>query len=160
MNFNGFNNFDDFMNFCGYKENNQGNQFNDGEGCRDMPGGFQDLNPQLFILIGELMGNIMAGSLPFNVQNAVGNWLQLVGQAIETFNAQQQYQQNGPGRYYNPKNKNVTNPFCPNDGTNNTSTNQGSSGNEEIEELKSCICNLLNEVQKLRKEVEDIKKDK
>ena len=32
----------------------------------------------------------MAGNLPFNVQNVVGNWLQLVGQAIEVFNAQQQ----------------------------------------------------------------------
>ena len=160
MNFNGFNNFDDFINFCGYSENNQGDQSNNREGCNDIPGGFQDLNPQLFLLIGELLGNIMAGSLPFNVQNAVGNWLQLVGQAVETFNAQQQYQQNGPGRYYNPKNKNVTNPFCPSNGTNSSSANQESSGTDDIEELKSCICKLLNEVQELRKEVEDIKKNK
>ena len=31
---------------------------------------------------------------------AISNWLNLVGQAIETYGAQQQYFQNGPGRYY------------------------------------------------------------
>ena len=35
--------------------------------------------------------------MPYNVQNAIGNWLMLVGQAIVTFNAQQQYCMNGPG---------------------------------------------------------------
>jgi len=35
-------------------------------------------NPGLFIVIVEILGNIVAGSIPFNVQNAVGNWLQLV----------------------------------------------------------------------------------
>lgn len=74
--------------------------------------GFQDLNPELFVLIGELLGNAIAGNLPFNVQNSLGNWFQLVGQAMLTFNAQQQYFQGGTGRYYNPKYKNVANPFC------------------------------------------------
>lgn len=60
---------------------------------------FQNVNPELFIVVGELLGNVIANELPFNVQNAVGNWLQLVGQAIETYNAQQQYYQQGPGRF-------------------------------------------------------------
>ena len=45
---------------------------------------FQNVNPELFIVVGELLGNVLSNELPFNVQNAVGNWLQLVGQAIET----------------------------------------------------------------------------
>ena len=96
--------FNDFFGFFGYKETN--------EVCEDIPGGFQDLNPELFVLIGELLGNAIAGNLPFNVQNSLGNWFQLVGQAMLTFNAQQQYFQGGTGRYYNPKYKNVANPFC------------------------------------------------
>ncbi len=73
---------------------------------------FQNVNPELFIVVGELLGNVIANELPFNVQNAVGNWLQLVGQAIETYNAQQQYYQQGPGRYFTPDSFNVDNPFC------------------------------------------------
>ena len=75
---------------------------------------FQNVNPELFIVVGELLGNVIANELPFNVQNAVGNWLQLVGQAIETYNAQQQYYQQGPGRYFTPDSFNVDNPFCQN----------------------------------------------
>ena len=70
---------------------------------------FQNVNPELFIVVGELLGNVIANELPFNVQNAVGNWLQLVGQAIETYNAQQQYYQQGPGRYFTPDSFNVDN---------------------------------------------------
>lgn len=73
---------------------------------------FQNVNPELFIVVGELLGNVIANELPFNVQNAVGNWLQLVGQAILTYNAQQQYYQQGPGRYFTPDSFNVDNPFC------------------------------------------------
>lgn len=75
---------------------------------------FQNVNPELFVVVGELLGNVIANELPFNVQNAVGNWLQLVGQAIETYNAQQQYYQQGPGRYFTPDSFNVDNPFCQN----------------------------------------------
>ena len=62
----------------------------------DIPGGFQDINPIVFITIGELISNIIAGNVPFNVAVAISNWLNLVGQAIETYGAQQQYFQNGP----------------------------------------------------------------
>jgi hypothetical protein len=97
-------------------------------GCFDILNGFQSLNPELFVIIGEILGNIMAGNMPFNVQNAVGNWLQLVGQAIETYNAQQQYFQGGPGRYFNTKYYNVTNPFC---STTSTSSAQNSTSNSD-----------------------------
>ena len=49
----------------------------------DIPGGFQDIPPQVLLVIGELLGNVIAGNIPFNVQNVLGNWLQLVGQAID-----------------------------------------------------------------------------
>lgn len=101
-----------------------------GYGCWDMPGGFQGLNPLLFTIIGDILADIMAGALPFNVQNAFGNWLQLIGQIILTCNAQQTYFQTGPGRYYNPSNINDQNPFCPSaSGSGNTQENTQSSNN-------------------------------
>lgn len=46
------------------------------EECRcgdsDIPGGFQDLNPMLFIIIAQIIGDITASRIPFNVQNALG----------------------------------------------------------------------------------------
>ena len=81
-------------------------------GCNDIPGGFQDINPQLYLVLGELLGNVIAGNLPINVSNSIGNWIELLGQVILTYSAQQQYFQNGPGRFYSPIYKNVGNPFC------------------------------------------------
>ena len=136
MEFNGWTSFEDLARACGYtncqngsnnaNETNSNNSTNNScdMGCNDIPHGFQSLNPELFIIIGEILGNIVAGSIPFNVQNAVGNWLQLVGQAILTYNAQQQYFQGGPGRYFDSRYYNVTNPFCnttPANTTQNTS---------------------------------------
>jgi hypothetical protein len=131
MEFNGWNSFEDLAKACGYTNNTTSNETSNNNsgntsgnmGCCDIPNGFQSLNPELFVVIGEVLGNIMAGNMPFNVQNAVGNWLQLVGQAIETYNAQQQYFQGGPGRYFNPKYYNATNPFCT---TTSTSSAQNS----------------------------------
>lgn len=81
-------------------------------GCNDLPGGFQDIDPQLYLVLGELLGNVIAGNLPINVSNSIGNWIELLGQVILTYSAQQQYFQNGPGRFYSPIYKNVGNPFC------------------------------------------------
>jgi hypothetical protein len=91
MKFKGWNNFEDLARACGYvnsynasdntSETGNNNSTNNScnMGCGDIPDGFQSLYPELFIVIGEILGNIVAGSIPFNVQNAVGNWLQLVG---------------------------------------------------------------------------------
>ena len=43
----------------------------------DIPGGFQDINPMFFLTIGEVIGNIISGSVPFNVAVAISNWLNL-----------------------------------------------------------------------------------
>lgn len=69
----------------------------------------QDVHPEALLLATELLGNLSSLQMPFNVQNLIGNWLQLIGQIILVFNAQQQLWQNGPGHYYNCCNKNIGN---------------------------------------------------
>lgn len=145
------------------------------EGCKDIPNGFQEMDPKIFTLIGGVLGDALAGSLPLNIQNAMGNWLCLVGQAMLAFAAQQAYFESGPGRCYHDKNKNITNPFCPNDTSNisnlspnsakgSNATNNGSSnGNnksEDVETLSKSVNDLLREVNELKKEIRDIKKNK
>ncbi len=201
MNFNGWGNFEDLFRACGYTNScdNNNNTRNDDNnstddnsntnstnnsnynsnyyGCNDIPNGFQTLHPELFIIIGEILGNIVAGSLPFNVQNAIGNWLQLVGQAIETYNAQQQYFQSGPGRYYDPRNYNIVNPFCssaspntaaytanpanaqgPSNGSSpQNSSSQGSTMSSKSKDNSNKIEELEKEVAKLSREINEIK---
>ena len=144
---------------------------------------FQNVNPELFVVVGELLGNVIANELPFNVQNAVGNWLQLVGQAIETYNAQQQYYQQGPGRYFTPDSFNVDNPFCQNTqqgsqsgsatsasggmtddevlpkSSRSAESNAERSGNTPSELLKfqETLEKLLNRMEQLEEEIRDLK---
>ena len=58
------------------------------------------MHPEVVVSTAEVIGNISAWQLPYNVQNVIGNWLMLIGQAIITFNAQQQYCMSGPGPYF------------------------------------------------------------
>ena len=179
MDFNGWSNFEDLAKACGYtnsnnnaddNSNNNGgtNEFNN-EGCCDIPNGFQSLNPELFVAIGGILGEIMAGNLPFNVQNALGNWFELLGQVILTYNAQQQYFQGGPARYFNPKNYNVANQFC-NTNQNNTTQNSSSSKSnkknsssqnkvDKINELESRIDDLIAEIQIIKNTINISQKD-
>lgn len=99
---------------------------------------FQNVHPEAVIAAAEILGDLSALEMPFNVQNVLGNWLTLVGQAILTFNAQQQYFENGSGCFYGQ---------CP---------QQKSSGNtaqEDIVELKAAIRQLQQEVEQLRREI-------
>lgn len=164
MDFRGWSNFEDLAKACGYTKNNTNSNNNNNNnnaniGCSDIPNGFQDLNPQLFVLIGEILGNILAGNMPFNVQNALGNWLQLVGQIIETYNAQQQYFQGGPGRYFDPQNYNVSNSFCNNSqntnprGNKSSSKEKSSEENEKIKELELLINELKIDIEEIKREI-------
>lgn len=196
MNFNGWGNFEDLFRACGYTNSCDGNSNNCNDndennsttdnssnnnnsnynsnyyGCNDIPNGFQTLHPELFIIIGEILGNIVAGSVPFNVQNAIGNWLQLVGQAILTYNAQQQYFQAGPGRYYEARNYNIVNPFCssssPNtaaytanpanaQGPSSGSSSQSSSRSSNSKGNSNKIEELEKQLDELTKEINEIK---
>lgn len=196
MNFNGWGNFEDLFRACGYTSSCNGNSNNSNNsdennnttdnnsnnnnsnynsnyyGCNDIPNGFQTLHPELFIIIGEILGNIVAGSVPFNVQNSIGNWLQLVGQAILTYNAQQQYFQAGPGRYYEARNYNIVNPFCSSSspstaaytanpanaqGPSNGSNSQSSSRNSNSKSNSNKIEELETQIEELTKEINEIK---
>ncbi|MFV3013687.1 hypothetical protein ACLD43_16955 [Clostridium botulinum] len=196
MKFNGWNSFEDLARACGYtnsdkdsdntSETSNNNATNEScnMGCYDIPNGFQSLNPQLFVAIGGILGDIVAGSIPSNVQAAIGNWLVLVGQAILTFNSQQIYFQQGPGRYFNPCNYNVDNPFCQTTSQNTTQNNSSSKDSknsskdsksskkskeknsnsdrksssknkvDKIEELELRINQLISEVERIKDEIE------
>lgn len=104
----------------------------------DIPGGFQDINPLLFITIGEILGDIMAGNMPYNVANAVSNFFLLVGQILEACSVQIQYEEIGPGRFYSPLYKNIENPYCNDDFT---------------KEIKELTCRL----DRLEKKLEELK---
>jgi hypothetical protein len=160
VNFNGWSNFDDLKKDCKNTDSSNTNKSNNA-GCYDIPNGFQSLNPELFVLISGLLGQIMAGSIPFNVQNALGNWFELLGQVILTYNAQQQYFQGGPGRFFDPQNYNINNQSC---NTNqNTNSNKSTSKNpktdsdentKKIKELESRINDLMTQIEIIKKSIE------
>ncbi len=93
----------------------------------------EDIPPDIITLIGGIFGAVYSNELPFNVQNAIGNWLQLVGQAILTYNAQQQLIENGEGKIYGKEN----------------SVKKNTS--EDIEVLKTRIKALENEIKEMKK---------
>lgn len=177
--------FDDFMKSCGYdfseyKDNNSSeNEESPPPGvgdddCRcgdsDIPGGFQDLNPQVLIVIATILGINIASKLPLNIQGAVGNFFELLGEVILTFNAQQQYFQGGPDRFYNPIYRNASNPFCEatvdesgantvgNSGRASGKSSSKSSNDENNKNLQKRIEALENELAKLKKYIDNNKK--
>ena len=175
MNFNGWGNFEDLIrsysnnnttnnnttNNNTNNSNNNNNNNNNTTNCNDIPPSpFQTIPPELFAIIS---GNIIAGNIPFNVQNLIGNWLELIGQVILVFNAQQQYFESGPGRYYDPKNYNISNPFCSNNSTNtngndsSTSTSSSTSSSKSNDISTAKIESLEKQIQELTKELNEIK---
>lgn len=141
----------------------------------DIIGGFQDIDPNSFIILAEVIGDLLSGGLPFNVATAVSNWFNLVGQIIETYASQLVYFQSGPGRFYKVEDRNVANPFCSSSkvtedetssnntyNSENTSTNSADGNNDS--ENKSCNTtddssynNLKETVERISSELEDIK---
>lgn len=184
MNNSGFNNFDDFIkilndyiysfnsetnnenydnetyksysnNDCNFENKNAEASEKSRNACSDIPGGFQDLNPTILNLITVLFGSIASQKMPFNVQNAIGNWLQLFGQVMITFNAQQQYYQGGPGRMYSPIYRNAANPFC-SESTDESQANSATSTSSNESNNKNSIENnkLNNDIFSLKKSIE------
>ncbi|WP_294156598.1 hypothetical protein [uncultured Clostridium sp.] len=159
------NSFEDIMKACGYcfdedgniDMNNSGFDEDSFIGCKDMTGGFQGIYPQLFVLIGEVIGGIISEKLPINVQNSFGNWLQLIGQVILTYNAQQQYFQGGPGRYFNPQYFNVSNQFC--EGTDYVEDGETKNGARRSSSSKKKIRNVDKEIRKLRSQINDLQRE-
>ena len=120
-------------------------------------------------MIVTIIGINIANQIPFNIQNAVGNIFELLGQVIITFNAQQQYFQGGPGRYYNPIYRNSSNPFCEtttDEGGKNTSGNASSkstsnknvkSKSQESSNSNKSSKSIENRIDKLEKEIGELK---
>lgn len=99
--------------------------------CKNIFSGFQALHPRLFVLLGEVLGDILGKELPFNVQNALGCWLQCAGDIIITYTSKQLYFQRGPGRYYDIRYKNTNNPFC----TKNINTTERNSSSGSFSDI-------------------------
>ena len=181
MDINDLNDIEYMLNLCGYKINKKNSNgsagkdnlepvldFSEGANTNccvnldlDIPGGFQDIDPIVFILIGEVIGNALSGILPFNVALTISNWLNLVGQAIETYGAQQQYFQNGPGRLYNLAFKNVGNPMCSCQSTSksnatNLDTSTQNATTESTESITDEINILKGEMEEINKKIEEL----
>lgn len=104
----------------------------------------QEAQPESVLLLAELIGNLVPLQMPFNVQNLIGNWLQLIGQIILVFNAQQQLWQDGPGYCYSRCNKNIGNTMQPNQ--------------TDICQEKRCTCGSQPDVQQLQAEIAQLQR--
>ena len=49
------------------------------------------LHPRAATILAEITGASIAEGLTLDEQNAVGNWIELVGQVVDTYNAQAQF---------------------------------------------------------------------
>lgn len=133
----------------------------------DAQNGFQDVPPILITTLTEIIANIVSGRMPVNLANSFGNWIQLVAQVIAVYNSQQQYQQSGPGRSFDPAYKNIDNPFCENqsklDGAEqvakvkkkNKKTNNIREDNTG--EIKEIIIALQKENEELKRELQELR---
>lgn len=59
--------------------------------------GLSGIPPILYTLLAEGLGALISQNSKLNQQSSIGNFFELLGQVILTFNAQQQLIQQGPG---------------------------------------------------------------
>ena len=76
----------------------------------------------------------------------------MVGQAILTYNAQQQYYQQGPGRYFTPDSFNVDNPFCQ-----SNQSNQDGMSVEQLRQFQETLEQLVKRIETLEQELKTMK---
>jgi len=107
---------------------------------------FQDVNPSAVVLFAVLYAEYLAENLPFNVQNVLGNVFELMAQVLLAYNAQQQYFEGGPGRYFSPEYRNVNNPFCNNDSSSSDCSTDILPDSEYIMELAKSISRDVSKV--------------
>lgn len=111
--------------------------------------GFQQMHPEEFVILAEILGNLSSLNLSYNLQNTIGNWLQLLGQVLITFNGQQQYFEQGPGRVFQPQNFNIDNADCPQ----NQSVSQ-----QELAALSAQLETLQSGLDALKKRLAELEK--
>lgn len=117
----------------------------------------QDISPEILLAIGDLLGDILARGLPFNIQNLLGNWMMLIGQVIITFNAQQQYMENGAGQCYDTCHKNSGN-ISPGKQENKSSRSIDTAA-DNIFALEARLIKLEDEIAEIRQILGGVIKD-
>lgn len=68
--------------------NNNNYNFNN-PSFKDFAGWLYKLSPTEFVTLGTIASYLISYGLTVNEQNSIGNWLEMVGQIILTFNAQE-----------------------------------------------------------------------
>ncbi|MCI8574849.1 MAG: hypothetical protein HFI09_00060 [Bacilli bacterium] len=108
------------------------------------------IDPPTFSFTAVLIGAIIVGDLNVNEQNAIGNWLELVGQYVLTNAAQQQVLEsqieNNNININSKKSKNGGGPFT---------TDSNKSNQTQRDEVDF----LLQEIQKIERELQNLKKN-
>lgn len=175
MNFDNFNNIEELLDYMGY-EKVQNENYNCDENSNmneeylkwcsklnlDIPGGFQHITPMEFVVIGEVIGDIMSGQLPYNVGNMISNLMILIGQIIETYGTQQMYYEIGPGKYFELTNKNSENSICNNNNYENLKkqlnlkVNNLSENKNLVESIKKLNLKIINIEYKLNRAINKI----
>lgn len=110
-----------------------------------------NIDPHVFTLIAVAVGYACVGDYNANEQNAIGNWVIMVGQYILTHAAQQQLIES---RIENT-NINVNSKRAKRGGTFYTDNNQNKSNQNQRQEVDF----LLETVEKMQKELEKIKNE-
>lgn len=153
-----FNNLDEILQSLGYIKKEQKQEYtgkktsenynkadsNNSESIK----GFQDIDPLFLSIITEVTGNILSGKMPINVADSFANWIMLIAQVISTYNAQQQYQEAGPGRCFNSSNKDIDNNY-----------NGNINKKENKKKPRYDILELYKEINNLKIEIHNVQED-
>ncbi len=103
-----------------------------------------NINPELFTVIGCIVGLIVEDDYNANELNSIGNWLILVGQVLLTTAAQQQLIN---ARYSNNEGSNIKS-----DANNHYTKNQEKANQSDLNNLARTIEIMAQEINKLKEQ--------
>ena len=103
-----------------------------------------NINPELFTIIGCIVGLIVEDDFNANELNSIGNWLILVGQVLLTTAAQQQLIN---ARYSNNEGSNIKS-----DANNHYAKNQEKANQSDLNNLARTIEIMSQELNKLKEQ--------
>ena len=103
-----------------------------------------NINPELFTIIGCIVGLIVEDDYNANELNSIGNWLILVGQVLLTTAAQQQLIN---ARYSNNEGSNIKS-----DANNHYTKNQEKANQSDLNNLARTIEIMAQEINKLKEQ--------
>lgn len=108
-----------------------------------------NVDPQLFAISAVAVGTALIDHFTVNEQNAIANWLMLVGQYIEVVAAQQQLIQGRIAQQSNPQTTQA-NTASPNASANASKTDKTS---DEIEMLTEMMKEMQRQIDLLREQL-------